>query len=494
MITRAGGNSCKVERFLTNKGLIPFDCTTTTEVNLFSTLTFTAGTDTTDHLGFTSITYDENRKFDKTVPLMMRAFGMSLTQIDDRVIEMLLIEPFVEADVKNSIIKFYRNMNDAITASYTHNRDPKPIDPLKHVTRMIKDNLPGYFLGSAQEADPKEDEGTFQYVEDWGSSQKAKSIHILMYFSNPEQFVDNQLHQLTVLSDGFRVNSIESNTLLFIYMTILIKRKTDNLEIQVWNEMGHSILSGTVTGVDFSKYLYMGFTIGQGILFYISDTLAFSRLELTASFYQSGGLKQYMHKSIPKPPGPLNQLFKTDDLTDPTGQCTRRWTSVKYFNPQGNDYNKIGVRVFQLVYGIGAYPFHLIAENPLAAIYERCFWQGFNNNKCLGMALLLDSSEAQVTVLHDSSSHASEVSNPMMLTGCRVPLTQLDCVIPKDGYIVNLDPDQTSPIYRNLISETDYSNLKQEHKDFFVEYLVDPGNPDSQKFLLSCPYECKICF
>ena len=414
---------------------------------------------------------------------------MGLNQIDSRVVEMLLLEPFIRADVSKSVMKFERKMNDEITLSSNLNPSTTPINTLNHVRRMIKDSLPGYFLGRTLKTDPLQNEGTLQYVEVWGALQKVRSSHVLMYFSNPERLVDNQVHKLIVITKGFKTNPTESDTLLALSMEVQIKRVNNNLEFEVYSNGGSLILQSTLTGVDFNKFLYMGLTTGQGILFYKSDHEVVSRLELTVSFYQSGHLKEYFHRSVQMPPFNLNKIFKT---ADPAGQTIRRWTSVNYLSPQGNDHNEIGVRVFQLVYGIGAYPFHLIAENDLRANYERCFWQGFKDNQCLGMALLLDSSEPQVNVLHQAASDLKTVTDPQMLSGCRVPLDEKNCIIPKNGYIVNLDTDQTTPLSKNLLSAADYSNSKQEHRDFFAEYLVDPGNPNSQKFLLSCPYECNL--
>ena len=235
----------------------------------------------------------------------------------------------------------------------------------------------------------------------------------------------------------------------------------------------------------------MGFTVGQGILYYTSDSQVVTQILFTLSFYQSGGLKQYLSQTIQINPADLNTVFKTDT---PANQCTRRWTSVSYQNPQGNDHNKVGIRVFQLLYGVGAYPFHLLASNTLEAKYERCFWQAFQENKCLGMALLLDSSETQVTVLHRHLSEPGTVTDPIMLTGCRIPFEENACLIPKTGFMVNLNTNQPTSISKNLLSTAEYSNLRQDQKDFFAEYLVDPNDPNSQKFIISCPYECKFLF
>ena len=484
VLIKTGTNSCKVEKFLTNAGLMPSACNAGNDI--MAAFQFTGGG--ASHLDFKSIKYSVPRKFKYSKPLLMRAFGMTLNQIDSRVVEMMLLEPFVEAHVGDTVMLYNRAINNDITENYNDNSPAQPIKTRNYIDRVIKDTLPGYFLGRAQSTDPVQTEGALQFIHDWGDLQQSRSVHILTYFSNPDQFVHNEVHKMVVASQGFKHNPSQANTLFGLALEVVFKRVTNDIEFEI-KSAGQSVFTATLTGPDFNKYLYMGFTAGQGILFYTSETQVVTQIVFTISFYQSGGLKQYFHQSVPMAPANINTIFKTDT---PADQTHVRWTSVSYQNPKGNDHNKIGIRVFQLVYGVGAYPFHLIASNTLDAQYERCFWQAYQDNKCIGMALLADSSEAQVTVLHLFSSSLKTVTDPNMLAGCRVPYNEKNCLTPKSGYIVNLDPSQTSSIQNNLISAVGYSNLRQDQKNFFAEYLVDPGNPNSQKYLLSCPFDCKL--
>ena len=485
VLVKVDTDSCKVEQFFTNAGLV-YSAACDGGTDIMTTFTYTGGAST--HEEFKTIKYDDTRRFQYSKPLMMRAYGMALNQIDLRVFEMMLLEPFTEADVRKTVMKYYRGMNDVISSSYALGLNPgsKAINPHNHITRMIKDNLPGYFLGRAQSTDPAQDEGALQYAEFWGNEKKARTVHILTYFSNPDQFVHNEVHNMVVASSGYRISSSEVNNVLAMALVVEIKRVTNNLEFVV-KSYGQSVFTATLTGVNFNKYLYMGFTAGHGVLFFTSETQVVPQIVFTLSFYQSGGLKQYFSQTVTMPLADLNTIFQTDS---PAGQCTRRWTSVSYFNPQGNDHNKVGIRVFQLIYGIGAYPFHLIASNTISAQYERCFWEAFKDNNCIGMALLADSSEAQLTVYHSGGSGLGTVSDSDMLSGCKVPYKGDICLTPKTGYIVNLDTDQKTSLSKNLISAADYANLRQDQKDFFAEYLVVPANPSSQKFLLSCPDGC----
>ena len=61
------------------------------------------------------------------------------------------------------------------------------------------------------------------------------------------------------------------------------------------------------------------------------------------------------------------------------------------------------------------------------------------------------------------------------------------CIVPKDGFLVNLEFTGRNRLYRLIKRVEDYERMAQKDKDFFYEFENNLG----KKYLISCPDSCK---
>ena len=104
------------------------------------------------------------------------------------------------------------------------------------------------------------------------------------------------------------------------------------------------------------------------------------------------------------------------------------------------------------------------------------------------MAFLKNHAEAELGTII-SGNGVYRLSDPLKARmNCRVPWDDDKCIIPKPGYVTNLQMGRRTPIPGGTMKAAEYEELPQSTKDFFVEFVNNVGS----RYLIGCPYSCKI--
>ena len=238
-----------------------------------------------------------------------------------------------------------------------------------------------------------------------------------------------------------------------------------------------------VQGIDFNKMLYISFDAGHGISCYLTPTQVIPRFYISISFYQEN-FKRYYHSVVPTPPADINTVIPIGNQ-----ETNVRYLSQKYTAPDGGDVNEIGLRIYQMAYGKGAYPFFLLSDAKIdSGSFERCFWHPFTSSKCIGMALMHTPGDSSVNVFQRNKDEIGELKvgeDDQIMSACKMPYSKEHCIIPKQGYVVNLELKQRGVLSKNYLPQGEYDALRDDQKAFYAVYTEG-----GIKYLFSCPYEC----
>ena len=269
--------------------------------------------------------------------------------------------------------------------------------------------------------------------------------------------------------------------------TLRITRVSSNkLNLVVTDiDQSQTIMTKELSGVNSGRVLYVGFSVGHGILHYISPQQVIPKIYFSLSFYQQG-LKKYFGQGVVYAQTNLDTVIP---LT--SGETTTRYTSVKYTSPAGDDVNKIGLRIYQIAYGKGVYPFYLVSKaNQNSGAFERCFWYPFDPNGCIGFALMQGRTAIYIRIYQEGGNTSGNLvsgTHDAIMDACKIPYSATLCVIPRVGYMTNVELKQRGILLNNFFPVADFDGLRDDQKDFYAVH-----NEAGIKYLFSCHYECKL--
>ena len=177
--------------------------------------------------------------------------------------------------------------------------------------------------------------------------------------------------------------------------------------------------------------------------------------------------------------------FKATDST----KASARWTKVQYIPyPGAVTTNKIGIRVYVISLGRGAYPPSLITTRQTSSVYPQCYIPGYKEKNCLAMAHLSDPGTTYTSRYLQYTEPRTVGSTSHLGKGCRVILMNHHCITPEPGYIVNLDVHVQIPLQYNLYEIAKYDAYDQTIRDHYVEFTSNTA----KRYLVSCPISCKF--
>ena len=234
LLTKSATSGCQVSGIISNTDIE--SCTGST-TNILSLLSFSGEGSSTS--SFSSITYNPSSKITYHSPFLMKFDNFRTTDLNQDVVDMILVEPFVEADVEKSPMIYNKDLMDLFNKGFSTGQNPsaKVITLQNYLPRLVKDNLPGYFLGRATPADPTTDESILQRVDYWGKEGNPITLHILCYIEKPSLIVHGSTHKLTSSFLPFTTEAGQSTSLLPMTMEMVLIRQNNDLQIKVENAL-----------------------------------------------------------------------------------------------------------------------------------------------------------------------------------------------------------------------------------------------------------------
>ena len=474
------GNACKIHRIFTTTNLVPCPAETNPIADIFE---FTEGLGTMNN--FLKFKDKKVKKPSKTISYFVTIQSQTQVVMTEKIMEMLLMHPVIEFERSYDIATISYEMIKKIKSHLAFNSFAKEIIPRNLIGRLVRNGLPGYFLGRFPEGGGANDQEVLQYLDEWESSETTRSIAMNAYLASPEKLVLGETHKLLMDSQGYLVSStpfVEFMRLQFEFR--LVRTGNSQIELSVYegvNFMGKVTYNSLVT----SKFLYVAVMIGHGIIHYDGDENAVSRLLVTTIFSQNQQREsaQFRKDLTSRNIGTISVGYTFDNK--------QRHTSVTYQSPQGNSINEIGFRVTQLGYTKGSFPsvgFTKNNQNP--GCKNKCLIEGFRDRSCI-LNELLSSNNKEETLDCSSNIFGSgwgpSVYTPM-LEACRFRILVNHCIVPHSGVgIVNLVQGESHPLRYNTFKESEYNSLNPIQKRFYSEY-TEPLS--GVKYLASCPEQC----
>ena len=473
---RSGDNNCQVERIVMNTGLVP--CSGTTKP-FWEILTLNQGNSQPD--SFRGVGQDGNYISNHHVPLRFQITGFSTADLTDDIVEMGLLQPFYSLNSETSINVFWQTQMSRHNDQTSKNAGgfAKVIKPSKMIPRLIQDDLPGWYLGVY--SGPTDD--CEKYVQRVLIHEKKNpvSLHTLMYMSNPHDFTTEKTHIIEIESKPYKTKTTDSAVYVDYLYQIHISRTATHLTFSV-----HRAVSATGSTVNLpytgsQDFVYFGFTVGQAQLIYTDETNLKAKFYETLVVFQGSNYLSDVQSHVTT--STIHEIMRIEST-----HATWRWNRVQYTPGAGVTTNEAGIRVYQMGLGFGVFPALLVSSRTNTGSYERCYYDRYNLNKCMAMALLKDSTETQYLKIVSSTEVKTVAASGDIGLGCKLPLTDSRCLSPKAGYMIDLETGKRTRVYGGIITEANYNALPQADKDFFQVFTSNTGT----KYLVACDSSCKI--
>ena len=310
------------------------------------------------------------------------------------------------------------------------------------------------------------------------------SFHIGAYIARPDLLLVDETLIVEVTSKPYRINSVQDTDGIKEYdYKIEITRRTTQIDFEVKRgatsiiTMSHGYSGGT-------KFVYFSLVVGGGALYFTDPTTVMAKYYETFHVFEVGQTPQRA----------LNTFEEATDIKTlisfDSDKSNRRWMKVEYKPPAGATDNTPGFRIISLTPVRGVYPHYLLSNVEIMDKFPRCYLHTETRNHCISMALLEDPSDTQtLSFSYYQWSQAYNMENQDSLEICKVAYNPVKCLLPKPGYIVNIEKFIRTPIGAyGKISLQDYENMSPELKNFV--YLFE--NNVGTKYMVSCPYSCKL--
>ena len=490
VLTGSGSSDfCKVSSVVVNQGLTtcPGGLSTT---DLTTDILGFAG-DQADASSFRSVLYkaSSSRKVDYHSILALKVLNLAPTALSEKLVELMLAEPLDRIDKRDSVSLYNPAKIDFLNEKEKFNDFAYPINHMRYIQNLMVEDLSGYSMSPFTYANsdnkgfgapPDVPEKSIQSVASWGDLKRPRTLMVYMYLSKVGEIGGNTGYTIEVESKGWRTSDAQTSQLRSFECSISYAKVGQFIFlVATINEEVLDVLQIEKNSV--SGYLYLALSIGEGILYYTNPTTVVAKRYITLSAYEDGVLKTvYSAKQLD--PQPLESLF-TLDSANPSD----RWTMVRLKAAENEKHNKLGFRIYEIVHGLGAYPFYDISSNEVPG-FRQCFFRGFEDGVCLGMALMEKDGQAQNLKSIDGESKAYSISTGYLVQKCKEPYDDVVCMIPKSGNIVNLGFSRRTRMYENVLSVAEFEGLHQETRNGFYKVV----NQLETEYLVPCPYDCKL--
>ena len=479
LVLESSGTStfCKVKYIITEIDIVP--CTGITE-DIWNTFDLTGSN--SDMTSFSHIRLLGTFNSLKLHPNNVQVKYLPLPNIPEHVIEMLLVQAqfdMTKTTGQEYLTRIESAQTEEINQNLAANPSEKEIRLSKMIPRMIRNDLPGYFLGVS--SGPSDDPEKYVQWVDTMTERRPYSLQIVMYLANPGSLTLNKQHTISIVSKAHIFNSLAAKLADLTY-SIKVTRTSSTIEFQAYRGAVTSALVSLPYIASDSNYVYLGFTIGHGYLYFTDTQNVKSKTYETLFVFYSGTILSDVKTSTKTEN--IDALFSTKFWSE----TNKRWTKVEFLPDSGVITNEGGLRVYSISLGRGIYPALLVSSRAVSAQYTKCFYAGYNSETCFAMAMLIGPDDPQADQVVENDI-VKTVSNSDFMSKCKVPFNQNTCLIPKSGYILNMDmTNKKTKDFGKIGEAAYYDSLSQESKDFLREFVNNVGT----KYLVSCPWSCKF--
>ena len=478
MSSTGSSTNCKVDYIVSERGLV--DCSGTTE-DLWTAIQLNSGGSDLASFkevklasGFFSGHY-QTTSFDVT------SFDPA-TQMSDSFVEMMVLQPYYKAQISGdqfqSIMSVHYSQFDAINKNLEENPSESLIRPSKFIPRLIKEDLPGYFLGVY--TGPSDDPEAYVQRIHSGGGRRTYTMQVQMYLSKPGSLTINKQHTASIIVKPHKYSS-RNGKLAELDYSIKFTRTATHINFQAYRGSTPSA-SVSLPFTTSTNYVYFTFSIGQGILYDIDPSNVKAKLYEILSVFEPGtklsDMQTYTENRAVDSLMRLSLWFDTE----------KRWIKVQFIPAPGVTTNEGHLRVYSTSLGYGVFPSALISSRTLESDITQCYHIGYNNNHCLAMALLDGPGDDQLLQIVDGDG-CEKIWVPNLLSNCKKPITKWTCLIAKPGRVQNIElSKRKTKNFEKNHEASYYQALSQEAKDFLVEFTNDVRT----KYVVSCPWSCKL--
>ena len=485
----AGTKHCKIVKLITSKG---FEACSGATRDLWSELVkpeWRPGTATID--GFNRLKMETENQISSFLGKVYTLENFALSDIDDQIMEMMVLGGLENPNIYDPILQVDYTIFTSINANLDKNSFATEINPANMVPRLVRDNIPGYYLEPYTSGGSDETEKYAQIRFRDGDATGSVSVHTEFYIEKPNLILTGETHSVTVVYKSWVASSSSADKKLKeSEYKISVSRVGVNLNFKVYQVDGGTDTqritldyadSGSNTG-----YLYFSLTVGRGVLYYIDATNVRVKAYETLNVCRVGESR-----------GQASSNYQEDSTLDSLYKITSSETGERYgrveFKPTAPlASNKAGFRLLVFSQAQGVVPGFLVSSFTNEPTRPRCYFDAYGPNQCISLALLSGPGEAQAPLVR--SQHKveplSSSSDSNIKTNCKVALSKTYCLIPKPGFVTNLETWKKISIYKRLLPVAEYEALTADEKKQAAEYQNNVGT----KYFASCDYSCNFEF
>ena len=491
ILGRAGDNGeCKIIGILTNRGLEKCSSADpSTTIDIWEVINFSGGK--SDHSSFSSI---DASGFGIRVA---KAYKPSLTVINDlgpvenlseELVEMVVVEPLIDEERKEWPSLFNYKKKNYFNQLTKFNSFAEKINFEHFIPRLVRDDLPGFFLGKYEGSDPS-DRGDLQLNAQRNPSS-SQGLIIEFYLSRPESIESGEEYRVNLIFKGFAAKKEQIDFTFFeLDYEVRITREGTRLKFKVFRDGEASEISQLTefyedTNGPAENYLYCSLTLGTGVLYYKDEENVRAKAYETLTLFRPGRSTKRKHhtRQLDLQVETIRGSTKRDD------QITNVYIKASLTTNPPERINKAGIRVTALTQTLGIYPAFLVSSRNTQTQFPNCFFNLYRYKGCLSIAIVSGPGDHEVKFTLGKSHSLAESYNKKE-TNCKIFPFKSSCVIPEKGYISNLEYGLTSRVTsnKNPIKLKFYEEMTVEIKSTVVEFLSNLGT----KYLVSCPHSCK---
>ena len=426
---------------------------------------------------------DKDFRYFLSEPRLYKILNFAINDIDERIVEMSSCHSLTSVEEDISTRRWTYQYMGVIKQTLSLNTFAHEIKPSTFVPRLIRDDLPGYYLGVYSPGAQNHD-AYFQKVER-SKDSITRSMNIQLYMSTPDSFTVGKEHTIEITSKPYQTDAEHPGLVIEYHYLIKITRTTTSMVFKYFR--GPSTLVGSLTlnypsGGTGNKFVYFSLTVGHGMLFFKDSTTFRARRYQTLHVYQPGtGVKLRDHQTLDEDMTEKEMRF--DENERPT---TEVWAKVEFKPAPGITNNEAFIRVYISGVTNGVYPSFLISSRAVDPA-TRCYFEAYHENSCVSLGILVDADETQAP---KGLWFAKLLFNPPetynLKETCKVLFDPRRCLIPKPGYITNLENKIKTAFYPGSYTISDYENLREEVKKTMRVYTNNVGT----KYLVTCPISC----
>ena len=475
------GSSCQVaEVILNRKALQPCGTAGLDNVDLFKLFQFEGGESA--FTSFSSIQPSAGVTFNQISPILVKTENIDRMTKYEPFYQMMLYEPLTETNSKKSLLQLDYDMIQKIDKLKVYDT---PLSPSSFMKRLTHQNLPGYLLGKTAADSPDEKEEELAFLTNYRFVDGIKSMFMSLYISNFKALGRNKAYNIDITTfrllngdqnpqkyQDFKLEFVRSDD-FFLTIRIKFRDKTAMGSFQIFSE---------------DDFFYLTFFIGKSFHTFGENNQVIPSYYIGTNTYQGQrgsrmiSMMEFKDESIP-----LNQFQSTGEA----GFSEDRLIKIKLTDPEGGSLNTPGFRILDLGYARGVYPATHEMKPQLDPKYEKCYFRGYEQNRCFGSALMANEADTiglSYTINQEGYLVDVDSGSKGMVEGCMVPVWKGACLIPKVGYMVDLRMGAAkTPIGGSLVSQVDFEKLSKDLQAFYAVVKDEKG----VGFLALCPESCK---